>query len=45
LAFLLRRGIAPKKKKGKRKKAVDMTKTANQKGKGPANALDDHFPR
>jgi hypothetical protein len=35
----------PEKKKGKRKKAVEVTKTANQKGKGAAGALEDEFSR
>ena len=30
----------PEKKKGKRKKADVVSKTANQKGKGPENAMD-----
>jgi Co/Zn/Cd efflux system component len=32
----------PEKKKGKRKKADDVSETANQKGKGPENADDFH---
>ena len=33
----------PEKKKGKRKKADDESETANQKGKGPENAIDFQF--
>jgi hypothetical protein len=33
----------PEKKKGKRKKADEVTKTANQKGKGDASGIDFQF--
>jgi len=36
---------SPEKKKGKRKKADGASKTANQKGKGAAGALEDQFSR
>jgi len=34
---------SPEKKKGKRKKADVVSKTANQKGKGPEDAMDIQF--
>jgi hypothetical protein len=43
IGILTRPGIRPEKKKGKRKKADDVSKTANQKGKGPENAMVFQF--
>jgi len=40
IGILTRPGIRPEKKKGKRKKADGVSKTANQKGKGPENAIN-----
>jgi hypothetical protein len=42
-AYYPRRRNAPKKKKGKRKKADGVTKTANQKGKGAASGINFQF--
>jgi hypothetical protein len=33
----------PEKKKGKRKKAEEVSKTANQKGKGAASGINSQF--
>ena len=43
LGILTPAAKSPEKKKGKRKKADEASKTANQKGKGPENAMDFHF--
>ena len=45
LGSLTPAAISPEKKKGKRKKADVVSKTANQKGKGAAGALENQFSR